>query len=44
MARLILAGQVADGQQVTVDVADDGLTLIPGAAVVGSAASAASAE
>ena len=44
LARLILAGQVADGQQVTVDVADDGLTLIPGAAVVGSAASAASAE
>ena len=44
LARLILAGQVADGQQVTVDVADDGLTLIPGAAVAGSAASAASAE
>ena len=44
LARLILAGQVAGGQQVTVDVADDGLTLIPGAAVAGSAASAASAE
>ena len=44
LARLILAGQVTDGQQVTVDVADDGLTLIPGAAVAGSAASAASAE
>ena len=44
LARLILAGQVADGQQVTVDVADDGLTLIPGATVAGSAASAASAE
>ncbi len=44
LARLILAGQVADGQQVTVDVAEGGLTLIPGVTVAGSAASAASAE
>ena len=44
LARLILAGQVTDGQQVTVDVAEGGLMLIPGATVAGSAASAASAE